>query len=217
MHLVAWWWHKFGGASWWRKLVVADRRWCTNFGVQSKPPSGGTSGGASWWWHKLVVSQGGFGGASLAQVGLAQVWRKLLLNKSRNLRQTCATKPTCAKLAPPPTCAKLAPPLSHHQLAPPLVPPPGGASIKLLCTSKFVHQHLSATTNLRHHLRHHLRLRHQTCATTRWCLLNFALHPRRCASTPPTCHRPLVTPTCATTTPPDGPQRPKAHPINPSA
>ena len=75
--------------------MARNRR--TTSGVQSKieeaPPGGGTSlvaqvvvhefWGAeqtSQWWHKLVVAQGGFGGASLAQVGLAQVWRKLLLN-----------------------------------------------------------------------------------------------------------------------------------------
>ena len=183
---------------------------------------GGASGGASWWWqtsvgaqilgckatlwmHHPVVAQvvaqvggGAGGGASLAQVGggaslaqvglVAQVWRKSRLLFKSNLRQTCA-KPTCAKLAPPkPPCDTTN--LCHHQLAPPLVPPLGG----LLCTPRFVHQRLSATTNLRHHLRH------QTCATTMppgaWCLLNFALHPRRCASTPfratNLCHRPLM-------------------------
>ena len=87
---------------------------------------------------------------------MAQVWRKLLLSKSRNLRQTCATKPTCAKPAP----NQLAPNLRHHlrhhlrhrPLTPPLAPNQGGASTKLF-TPNFVHQHVSTTTNLRHHLR----------------------------------------------------------------
>ena len=193
--------------------MARNRR--TTSGVQSKieeaPPGGGTSlvaqvvvhefWGAeqtSQWWRKLVVAQVGGGarwfwwrkfGAGWLGASLAQVALKLGAE-------------TCAKLAPPSQLApnlrhrQLAPNLRHHQLAPPLVPPPGGASIKLLCTPKFVHQHLSATTNLRHHLRHQLappNLCHHQAVPPQFCSAPQTL----CTNTFP-CHQLVPRPTCDT-------------------
>ena len=96
---------------WWRKLVaqvVAQ----VGGGRQALVHEFWGAEQTSQWWRKLVVAQVGGGarwfwwrkfGAGWLGASLAQVALKLGA-------ETCATKPTCAKLAPPPTCAKLAPP-----------------------------------------------------------------------------------------------------------
>ena len=137
-------------------------------GVRSESPKGVGARWWWWWWWKGVGAQLLGCKATLwmhhaglapvvAQVGLvAQAWRKLLLNESRNLRQTCATKPTRAKLA-------------LHVRQTRVVHPQSRLAPQKLCTNTFPPPPTCITTCAKPH--------------SAWCSREVALHFRRCAPT----------------------------------